>query len=221
MIKLNKRLECVASLVENNKSVIDIGCDHAFLSIYIASTKNPKKVIASDNKEGPLVHAKENIVKFKIEDKVKIKLGDGVDPIEDDIDTIIISGMGGLNIVGILKYKTDKLRKIDTIILSPNTDSAFVRKEICKLGYYIDEEKLIKDGKIIYPVIRFKKGKKHYKRIEYILGPVLMSKKERLFIEYLTKERDTKQKILEVLPKKYIFKRIQLKKELKEINKIL
>ena len=220
-MKLSKRLECVSSLVDDNKSIIDIGCDHALLSIFIAINKNPKKVIASDNKSGPLVGAKENINKYKVNDKVKIKLGDGVDPIEEDIDTIIISGMGGMNIVGILKYKTYLFTQVDTIILSPNTDSDFVRREICKLGFFIEEEKLVKDNKIIYPIIKFVRGKRHYKKIEYLLGPILIKRKEELFIEYLNKEKNTKSKILEILPKKYIFKRIELKKELKEINKLL
>ena len=218
---LSKRLEAVASLVEENRSVIDIGCDHALLSIYIAKNKNPKKVIASDNKEGPIAGAKENVKKYKMSDKVIVKLGDGVDPIESDIDTIIIAGMGGLTTVGILKYKRDLYRNVDTIIISANTDVDFVRKEICKLGYYIEEELLVKDGNIIYPIIRFKLGKKHYKKIEYLLGPILIKKKESLFLDYLTKEKETKEKILKLLPKKYIFRRLELKKELKEINKIL
>ena len=218
---LSKRLEAVASLVEDNRSIIDIGCDHALLDIYLVLNKKVNKIIASDNKEGPLKGAKENIDKYKVTDKIKIKLGDGVDPIESDIDTIIISGMGGLNVVGILKYKRDLYRAVDTIIVSANTDVDFVRKEICKLGYFIEEEILVKDGNITYPIIRFKKGKKHYKKIEYLLGPILINKKEKLFIEYLTKEKETKEKILSVLPKKYILKRIQLRKELKEINKIL
>ena len=220
MIKLNKRLETVASLVEDNRSIIDIGCDHAFLSIYLVENNNPKKVIASDNKEGPLDGAKENINKYNVSDKIKIKLGDGVDPIEPDIDTIIISGMGGMNTVGILKYKTSLFKNVDTIILSPNTDSDFVRYEICKLGFHIDEEKLVKDNNFIDPVIRFKRGRKFYKKIEYILGPILIQKKEDIFIEYLTNLKENKEKVLELLPKKYISKRISLKKELKEINKL-
>ena len=219
-MKLSKRLETVASLVEEGSSIIDIGCDHALLSIFIVLNKNPKKVIASDNKEGPLVHARENVEKYKMTDKVKIKLGDGVDPIEEDIDTIIMSGIGGMNIVGILKYKTDKFKNVDTIILSPNTDSDFVRREVCKLGFYIEEEKLVKDNNLIYPTIRFKRGKKHYKKIECLLGPILISKREELFIEYLNNLKNTKTKILEILPKKYILKRFTLKKELKEIEKI-
>lgn len=220
-MKLSKRLETVASLVEENRSIIDIGCDHALLSIFIALNMNPKKVIASDNKTGPLAGAKDNINKYKVSDKVIIKLGDGVDPIEPDINTIIMSGIGGMNIVGILKYKTEVFKNVDTIILSPNTDSDFVRREICKLGFFIDEEKLIKDNNIIYPIIRFKRGKRHYKKIEYLLGPILINKKEELFLEYLEGLKNTKTKILELLPKKYILKRINLKKELKEISKIL
>lgn len=220
-MKLSKRLEIVASLVEEDSSVIDIGCDHALLSIYIANNLNPKKVIASDNKEGPLVHAKENIERFDTSNKIKIKLGDGVDPIEEDIDTIIISGMGGLNIVGILKYKQDLFKNVNTVILSPNTDVDFVRAEICKLGFFIDNELLVKDNNIIYPIIRFKRGKEKYRKIEYILGPVLLKNKNNLFLEYLNNMKQTKTKILEILPKKYILKRLKLKKELKEINKIL
>ena len=219
-MKLSKRLETVASLVEDNKSIIDIGCDHALLSIYLYKTKKPKKIIASDNKKGPLEGAKSNIKKYKLEDKIKVKLGDGVDPIEDDIDTIIISGMGGLTTVGILKYKKEKFKNVDTIILSPNTDSDFVRKEVCKLGYYIDDEKLVEDGNFIYPIIKFKKGIRKYKKIEYILGPILIKKKEDIFIKYLSNLKDTKEKVLSLLPRKYIKKKMRLKKELKEINKI-
>ena len=220
-MKLNKRLECVLSLVEEECSVIDIGCDHALLSIAIVLEKNPKKVIASDNKEGPLVSAKENIDKYKVSDKIKLKLGYGVEPIEEDIDTIIISGMGGLNTVGILKYENDKYKNVNTLILSPNTDSDFVRYEICKLGFYIEEEKLVKDNNFIYPVIRFKRGKKHYKKIEYILGPILLKRKDELFIEYLKRIKEFKVSVYEWLPKKYFLRKIKIKKELREINKIL
>ena len=44
MSKLSKRLEMVASFIdENDKSVIDIGCDHGLLSIYLAEKFNNLK----------------------------------------------------------------------------------------------------------------------------------------------------------------------------------
>lgn len=220
-IKLNNRLSKVASFVDNNKKIIDIGCDHAHLSIYIAQNKEPLKVIASDINEGPLKHATENIKKYKLENKIKIKLGNGIEPIEDDIDTIIISGMGGLNMIGILKYSPSKYKNVDTIILSPNSDTYKLRKEICKLGFYIEDEILIKEKNIIYPVIKFKRGKKKYRYKDYLYGPILIEKKDPLFIEFIKKEKTTKEKLLAVLPKKYFEKRFELKKELKEISKII
>lgn len=220
MIKLNNRLNGVASLVDDNRSVIDVGCDHAFLSIYIDKYKNPKKVIASDIKEGPLNGAIENIKKYDCPNIIT-RLGSGIETIDPDIDTIIISGMGGLNMIGILKYNKSTYKNVDTIILSPNSDTFFVRREIVKLGFYIDNELLVKDNNIIYPVIRFKRGKIKYKYKDYLYGPILIKNKDKLLIEYLTKEKTTKEKLLSVLPKKYFTKRLQLKRELKVISKIL
>lgn len=220
-VKLNQRLLKIAELVPINASIIDVGCDHALLSIYISQNKKPKKVIASDIKEGPLIHAKENIRKYQQEDKIKVKLGPGISTIENDIDTIIISGMGGLNMIGILKYSKDTYKNVNRIILSPNSDTYAVRKEITKLGFIIQEEMLVKENNIIYPIIVFERGKKKYYDKDYLFGPILLEKKDTLFLEYIKKEAIKKEKLLEVLPKKYIKKRLELKKELHLISKIM
>lgn len=51
MILLNERLKAVAQLVPKNAKVIDVGCDHAYLSIYLKQHHIATKVVASDNKE--------------------------------------------------------------------------------------------------------------------------------------------------------------------------
>ena len=43
MIKISKRLEAISSLVPINSNVIDIGCDHALLDIYLYQNKISKK----------------------------------------------------------------------------------------------------------------------------------------------------------------------------------
>ncbi len=220
-IQLNERLKEISNLVEENSSIIDIGCDHAFLDIYLVQNKNMKKVIASDNKEGPLKRAKENIQKYHVEDSIILKLGNGVEPIENDIDTIIISGMGGFHIVGILKYQKERYQNVKKLILSPNHDVDQVRKEVTKLGFYISDEKLVKENQNIYPILCFQRGKRKYHADDYLYGPILKNHKNPLFIEYLQKEKERIEKLLLVLPKKYIFRRLELKKELKVILKIL
>lgn len=220
-VKINNRLEKVASLVSENDYILDVGCDHAFLDIYLLETKKKVHAIASDIKEGPLSHARENIRKYQLQDKIKVKLGNGIEPIEDEVNTIVISGMGGRNIVGILKYKTHLLKKVEKLILSPNNDTEIVRKEICKLGYYIEEEILVLEKGFFYPVLRFRKGHRHYGKKDYLFGPILREKKEPSFYEYMKREGQIRKKLLEILPKKYWKRRWQLKKELKIIEKIL
>lgn len=220
-VKLNSRLMAVANFVERERSIIDVGCDHALLSIYFVQNLNPKKVIASDIKEGPLVHARENIHRYQVENQIMVKLGVGIETIEEDIDTIIISGMGGLNMIGILKYHPEKYESVDTIILSPNSDTDKVRKEICKLGFYIKQESLVKENNIIYPIILFQRGKRRYCYRDYLFGPYLIKHRDPLLMEHLLKEREKKERLLKSLPKKYYAKRWQLKKELHTISKIV
>ena len=55
MNKLSKRLEVVASFVNDNSKVIDIGCDHGLLSIYLVNKYKNVKVIASDINENGVV----------------------------------------------------------------------------------------------------------------------------------------------------------------------
>ena len=220
-VNINKRLEMIAFKIPDNRSVIDVGCDHALLGIYLVLNKKNIKVIASDINEGPLVKARENIKKFGVEEQIKIKLGNGIDTIEEGIDTIVISGMGGLNMVGILKYKTHLLKNVSTIVLSPNNYTKEVRREITKLGYYISDEDLVEDKGIIYPVIVFEKGKRFYRKQDYIYGPILLKQRSTLFKKYLERELLTKQTILKSMPKKYIERRIVLKKDIKNLEKLL
>lgn len=220
-MKINERLKLVASFVEENSNVIDVGCDHALLDIYLFLNRKKIRVVASDIKEGPLKIAQSNIEKYNLKDHIEVRLGNGIDTIDDKIDTIVISGMGGLNMIGILKYQTDRLKQVNTIILSPNNEVSSLRREIVKLGYYIEDEEVLDEKNQIYHVIKFKKGKKHYSKQELDLGPILLQKKSKLFMTYLEKERTKIIKLLNILPKKYLKRRYQLKRELKEINKNL
>ena len=67
MIKLSKRLEAISSLVPINSSIIDIGCDHALLDIYMYQKKISNKIIASDINANALNNAKKNIKKYKLD----------------------------------------------------------------------------------------------------------------------------------------------------------
>ena len=61
MNKISKRLELIASFIPDNSKVIDIGCDHGLLDIYLYQNKKNISIIASDINEQALNNAKKNI----------------------------------------------------------------------------------------------------------------------------------------------------------------
>lgn len=220
-MKINDRLKKIGDLVEANSSCLDVGCDHAFLDIYLVQRDKNIKAIASDITEGPLNHAQENIKKYHLEDKIECRLGDGLDTYSDEIDTIIISGMGGRNMIGIFKNHMEVLQKVQTIILSPNNYQEDVKRFLCKHHFYISNEELVKTGKYIYQILVFSRGRKRYSRLEYFFGPILLQKKDKLFYEYYGRELVSREILIQVLPKNYRFKKFIVKREIKMLKGIL
>ena len=189
-MNLNKRLKKIADYINHDDKVIDVGCDHAFLSIYLVLEKDVERVIASDINSGPLQIAVGNIKEYGLEDRVIAKLGDGLNPIEEDINTVIISGMGGITISEIISDK-DKLKNINKIIISPNNEFYIARKTIVDTGYYISDEIMVKDKNKYYPIIIFEHGNIPYSEDDLTYGPILLKDKPIEFIEFYTFLRDT------------------------------
>ena len=220
-MKINDRLKKIGDLVEANSFCLDVGCDHALLDIYLVKKDKNIKAFASDVAEGPVEAAKQNIKRERLENKIEVRLGDGLDTYSDEINTIIISGMGGRNMIGIFKRHLEVLKKVDTIILSPNNYQIDVKKFLVNNGFYIENEEFVKDKKFIYQIIVFKKGKKHYTKKEYFFGPIYLEKKGKLFEEYYKRELMSRKILLQVLPKNFIWKRFITNQEIKMLEKEL
>ena len=60
-LTLNKRLRELSAFIEKDEILLDIGCDHGLLGIYLAQKYPNIKVISSDINIKPLMKAKENI----------------------------------------------------------------------------------------------------------------------------------------------------------------
>lgn len=221
MIKISKRLEIISSLIAKNSRIMDIGCDHGLLDIYVYQKKISNYIIASDVNESALNNAKENIKKYNLDKIIETRLGNGLDTLKntDNIDTIVISGMGAHTIIGILKNNINKLQKINTLIIQSNTKIDFLRKEVIKLNYFIDDEKLVEDNKKIYTIIKFVRGKKRYTKKELYFGPILMKENSNLFIKQNKKELDKLYLLMRLLPKNKIINRMKIKQKIKMYEK--
>ena len=193
-MNLSKRLMAVATLVDINSRVIDVGCDHAYLDIYLTQN-NGNSCIATDINKNALNKAIENIKKYNLEDKIQTKLTNGLAGVKvKDEDNIVISGMGTYTILEILK--TNKLS--NTLIISSNNNISLLREEVIKLGYIIDTEMFIMDKSKFYIIIKFVRGIKKYNKIDIEYGPILKYNIE--YRNYLIKQN------------KYILKNINRRK---------
>lgn len=188
-MKISKRLKLIASLVEND-SVVDIGCDHALLDIYL--TFNNKKCIASDISEKVIENAKRNIDFYNLTNKIDVIISNGTKNINiPKKSSIIISGMGRSTIIDILKNTNHN--NIDELIIQSNNEHNILRKQIIELGYYIKDEVAILDKDKYYVIIKFKKGFIKYSKKDLLLGPILNDKD---YFKYLyNKNKDIIKKI--------------------------
>ena len=187
-MKINDRLKLVGDYVDKGSIPLDIGCDHAKLSIYLLKEKNFPFVYASDNKIGPLNQAKENVNYYNLADKIELIKADGLNSLNDKIDTITITGMGGLTINKMFLENKNKLTNIKTIILSPNNFIKEVRETINKVGYYLKDEELVEESNKLYHILVFSKGNKTYSDKELYLGPILMTKNNEIIKKFYKSE---------------------------------
>ena len=78
-LKLTPRLQAIADSINEYEVLADIGTDHAFLPIYLMLNGKITKAIATDINKGPIDIAEERIKKYKLEDKIETRQGNGID----------------------------------------------------------------------------------------------------------------------------------------------
>jgi len=94
----------LADLIDNGASVADIGTDHGHLPVYLAQNHKAAGIIASDISAASLSSARSSAQEYDVTDAITFLVTPGLDDIDpEDVDTVVIAGMGGETILKILK----------------------------------------------------------------------------------------------------------------------
>lgn len=158
-MKITKRLEKIANLVEEGKSVIDIGTDHGLVPLYLAKNEISNDILATDISKKSLQKLEDKLDE-NLKKIIKTKVCDGLDKVEVKENQIaIIAGMGAVTIIEILNKNIEKVRRLDYVICEGNIGNEKLRNFLNENNFYIDKDFLIKDGRKHYDIIRFKNGK--------------------------------------------------------------
>lgn len=197
---MNLRLKTLAKMVDHNSRVADIGTDHAYLPIELVKNGRVKFAIASDIGQGPLLNAKKDIEEAGLQDSIETRLGNGLETIskKDEIDTVIVAGMGGKLMTEILNSAWLKGFHFPTLILEPNVGESGVRSWLMIHGYKIIQEKILAEAGHIYELIKavLTKKVKPLTEKELLFGPVIVQDKEPVFYEKWQNQLEYNQKLL-------------------------
>lgn len=148
---LGKRLLCVAQSVPKCGSVVDCGCDHGHVSIYIAKNAIAERVTASDINRGPLDNAEREIAAARLTGRITTVLTDGLDGISPH-DCVVIAGMGGETIADIIA-RAPWTKGDCTLVLQPMTRIEMLREYLYREGFSITKECFVEEGGHMYCVI--------------------------------------------------------------------
>ena len=117
-------------------------------------------MIATDKNKLPLESSRRNIIDAGFQDKIDLRLGDGLTVLKiDEIDEICIAGLGGSLIVDILKNSPKIVNSVKKIIIQPMNAVDKVREFMQENNYFIYDEDLAEVDEIIYEIICFSRFK--------------------------------------------------------------
>ena len=146
---ISKRLQAIVEWIDGTV-MADIGCDHGYVCIEAILQNKVKKAYACDIAQGPLQNAKETIKKYHLENQIECQLMNGLSNLKEDVDLIVIAGMGAMTMIDILQ--SYDMKKGMNLICCPHKDVELFRNYLSKSGYEIIKEKMIFEDHF-YPIL--------------------------------------------------------------------
>ena len=100
-LQLQPRLQLLADMVPEGCRLADVGTDHGYLPVYLLQRRRIRGAVAADIGAEPLAHARRTAEAYGVEG-IDFRLCDGLrDITPDEVDTVVIAGMGGETIIAL------------------------------------------------------------------------------------------------------------------------
>lgn len=202
-VQLSKRLLAAAGMITKGNIVADIGCDHAYTSIYLCQAGIAPRVIAMDVNKGPLVGARAHVEEAGLAGQIDIRLSDGLQKLlPGEADSVLLCGMGGLLMIKILSDYPECTASLKELVLQPQSEVAEVRRFLHKQGYKITGEHMLKEEGKFYVMMRAvpcAEPQSYETECDYLYGKLLLDEKNKVLGEFLEREHRLRSEVLNAL----------------------
>ena len=197
---LSPRLAAVFSMIPPSETIADVGSDHGKLSAFCLLKGRCRRIIATDIHKLPAHRTRETLESLGLMEKSEVLVADGLTGVPLSVDmTVVIAGMGGLEICKILGSALRSDPGIPAglcVILQPQRSLYEVRSFLSENGFVISDEKIAREKDHFYEVIRAEyTGKmQELSKEELFLGPVILRERPENYSEYIAHEEKVMKK---------------------------
>ena len=172
---LSKRLKACADMVRDGARLLDVGCDHGYVPVYLVKEGKVPSAVACDINEAPLSSCRRLVADYDLEDKIKCVLSDGFDSLDlSEADDILIAGLGG-NLIEDILNRSDLEELIDKhLIFCPATHPEKVKGWLYANTFEINKDFIVSDGDQYYNIIDayYRGSLKEFSRTDLYLGKI-------------------------------------------------
>lgn len=190
MIKLSKRLNKIAELVDFGASVIDVGTDHGYVPNFLCENKISSDIIATDISKNSLEKSIDLTRELGNEKFVRNILANGI--VDENRDNIIIAGLGGIQIAEIIANSIDIAKSSKKLILQPMQKTNILRRELNNMGFEIFDEEIIYEDERYFEIIlaRFSNNiDRNLKDEDFYFSKKLIDKKDKIYLSCLEEKK--------------------------------
>ncbi len=185
---LDPRLSLAFDLYDSCEMAADIGTDHAHLPAALLQRGRCQYMILTDISENALNHARMEMIRLRLTDRVSLRLGDGLAPVSEKCGVISVTGMGGRTVRDILRAGSGRLQGA-SLIISAHTDWHLIRTALQEIGYHLDREEPCFAAGRYYLVIRARPGSSPVTEQEIRLGGPLFRSESPVLIPFLQRRK--------------------------------
>ena len=199
------------------------GSDHAYLPIELVERGKIKSAIAGEVVEGPYQSAVKNVEAHGLNEKIQVRLANGLTAFEeaDQVSVITIAGMGGRLIARILEEGLDKLANVERLILQPNNREDDLRIWLQDNDFQIVAESILEEAGKFYEILVVEAGQMKLSASDVRFGPFLSKEVSLVFVQKWQKEAAKLEFALNQIPEKNIEERQVLVDKIQDIKEVL